>query len=43
VYCRSGRRSGIARETLIAQGFTNVTNIGGLQEALAKAEEAPIQ
>ena len=43
VYCRSGRRSGIARETLVAQGFTNVTNIGGLQEALAKAEEAPIQ
>jgi phage shock protein E len=43
VYCRSGRRSGIARETLIAQGFTNVTNLGGLQEAQAKAGEAADQ
>lgn len=43
VYCRSGRRSGIARETLIAQGFTNVTNAGGLQEAQVKAAEASVQ
>lgn len=43
VYCRSGRRSGIARETLIAEGFTNVTNLGGLQEAQAKAAEASVQ
>ncbi len=42
VYCRSGRRSGIARETLIAEGFTNVTNVGGLQDALAKAGEAVV-
>lgn len=29
-YCRSGRRSGIAKETLIDAGFTQVTNLGGM-------------
>lgn len=29
VYCRSGNRSEIAKEILIENGFTNVTNIGG--------------
>jgi len=43
VYCRSGRRSGIARETLIAEGFTQVTNLGGLQDAQARAMEATVQ
>ncbi len=43
VYCRSGRRSGIARETLIAEGFSNVTNLGGLQDAQARAREASVQ
>ena len=43
VYCRSGRRSGIARETLMAEGFTNVTNIGGLKDAQAKSGEALVQ
>ena len=43
VYCRSGRRSGIARDTLMSRGFTNVTNLGGLQEALAKAKEDTVQ
>ena len=32
VYCRSGRRSGIAKDTLNAMGFTNVTNEGGLSD-----------
>ena len=32
VYCRSGRRSGIAREILESEGFTNVTNGGGLSD-----------
>lgn len=41
VYCRSGRRSGIARDMLEAQGYTNVINQGGLQEALDKAGEKP--
>lgn len=37
LYCRSGRRSGIATETLEAAGFTNVTNVGGLEDALEKS------
>ena len=32
LYCRSGRRSGIARETLIGLGFTDVENAGGIEE-----------
>ena len=34
VYCRSGRRSGIAREALSEAGYSNVVNIGGLERAL---------
>ncbi|TKB49815.1 rhodanese-like domain-containing protein [Ferrimonas sediminicola] len=34
VYCRSGRRSGIAQEVLQSQGFNRVFNGGGLQEML---------
>ena len=37
VYCRSGRRSGLAKETLENMGYTQVTNLGGLEDALAKA------
>ena len=37
VYCRSGRRSGIAKETLDGMGFTSVVNVGGLDDALRKA------
>lgn len=33
VYCRSGRRSGIAKSTLEDAGFTNVVNLGGLEDA----------
>ena len=33
VYCRRGRRSGIAKDTLDAAGFTNVVNLGGLDDA----------
>ena len=29
VYCRSGRRSGVALKTLEEMGYTNVTNEGG--------------
>jgi phage shock protein E len=39
VYCRSGRRSGIARETLLEIGYTNVVNLGGLEDARAAAAE----
>lgn len=32
VYCRSGRRSGIAQDILESEGFGNVTNGGGLSD-----------
>jgi phage shock protein E len=37
LYCRSGRRSGIAMEALQKAGFSNVVNVGGLEEAFEKA------
>jgi len=40
LYCRSGRRSGIAKESLDRLGYRNVVNIGGLPEAQQKAEQA---
>ena len=30
VYCRSGRRSGIAKQALVGAGFSRVTNLGGM-------------
>ncbi len=33
LYCRSGRRSGIALETLSSLGYTRLTNVGGLADA----------
>lgn len=41
LYCRSGRRSGIAKETLDNLGYTRVINIGGLEDALTKAGQEP--
>lgn len=32
VYCRSGRRAGIAKQTLEALGYTRVENVGGIAE-----------
>ena len=32
VYCRSGRRAGIAKDVLEEAGFDNVTNAGGLTD-----------
>ena len=32
VYCRSGRRSGIAQKKMTESGFRNVTNAGGLKD-----------
>lgn len=43
LYCRSGRRSGIAKEALENAGYSNVVNIGGLQDAMQKAAEAHSQ
>ncbi len=36
VYCRSGRRSGVARDTLSAMGYTNVINEGGYEEIIKR-------
>jgi phage shock protein E len=41
VYCRSGRRSGIAKETLESLGYTQVVNVGGIEEAMKKAAGEP--
>ncbi|MBI2568329.1 MAG: rhodanese-like domain-containing protein [Candidatus Schekmanbacteria bacterium] len=32
VYCRSGRRAAAAKVTLLAAGYSAVTNLGGLQD-----------
>lgn len=40
LYCRSGRRAGIAEETLRALGYTNITNAGGYEEVAAELESA---
>lgn len=34
LYCRSGRRSGLAMEDLQEMGYTNVINVGGIEAAL---------
>jgi phage shock protein E len=36
LYCRSGRRSGIAQRVLQEEGFTNVENGGGLSDLHAR-------
>lgn len=36
LYCRSGRRSGLAMEALQKLGYTNVHNAGGYAELAAK-------
>lgn len=41
LYCRSGRRSGIALEALQEAGYNNAVNIGGLDDARRKAKETP--
>jgi phage shock protein E len=33
LYCRSGRRSGIALDTLKVLGFSNVENFGSMEQA----------
>ncbi len=35
LYCRSGRRSGLAQEALQSAGFTHVDNLGGYEQAQA--------
>lgn len=36
LYCRSGRRSGVAMETLQAMGFKHAVNDGGYEDLLSK-------
>jgi len=43
VYCRSGRRSGIAKQTLLEAGYINVVNLGGMEEAQGKAAEMVVE
>lgn len=39
LYCGSGRRSGIAKERLEHQGYSRVTNLGGMEDAQAFADK----
>ena len=39
LYCRSGNRSGIAKEVLKKAGFTNIENLGGLSDWQAFGDE----
>ena len=32
LYCRSGKRAGLAKQVLLDQGFTHVTNLGGYKD-----------
>lgn len=41
LYCRSGNRSGQATKLMEDAGFTNVTNLGSLEQA-AEATQLPI-
>lgn len=36
VYCRSGRRSGVAMDVLKGMGYWNVINEGGLEDLLTR-------
>ena len=39
LYCRSGRRSGLALESLKSRGYTQASNLGGLSDAQAYRKE----
>ena len=39
LYCRSGRRSGLALLDLTQLGYTNVENVGGFEEAQARLNQ----
>lgn len=44
VYCRAGRRSGVAMDTLKGMGYANVINEGAYEDLLArkaKGEDIP--
>ena len=39
LYCRSGRRAGLAQEALQQQGYQQVENLGSLEQAKAVAQQ----
>ena len=39
IYCRSGRRSAIAKDSLEALGYTNVKDFGGMNRWQGKVEK----
>ena len=39
VYCRSGGRAQLAKDYLDAQGFTDVTNAGGISDLVVSSEK----
>ena len=41
LYCKSGRRSGIAQQTLVDMGYTNVVNVGGYDKLKANLDTSP--
>ncbi len=43
IYCHTGRRAGIAKDTMTGLGFTNVSNAGGLSDAAATTGLAIVQ
>ena len=43
LYCRSGRRVGIAMEALKEIGYTDMTNLGGLSDAAKTLNLKPVK
>lgn len=41
LYCKSGRRSGFAKQTLLKLGYRNVHNAGGVTDVLRHADSEP--
>ena len=42
-YCAAGKRAERAKNLLIRNGFSNVTNLGGIQDASKKLEKDIVQ
>jgi len=43
LYCRSGRRSGLATDTLQQMGYSNAINLGGFEDAQKEAARVATQ
>lgn len=43
LYCKSGRRAGVAKDTLMQSGYTRVINLGGLEDAQQYDKKRPLQ